>query len=847
MKTQYIIILVITLFSINLYSQEKIESSLKEADKTTTKVPDNEKNKQFASSRLKDNKKIIKSEKTKDKRTRKGYYLSQKEDESETGSEKKSSNAHQNGDPRLYYIITIKDNKTSEPLRDAKINMEGRPFPFFTDENGTFRFRAKPGKYMIVVTHPRYIKFSGTIEIKKDKETKTTFKVHRSAKGLDVILVTATRIKHAVSKSKVTQGEIRTIPGARNDPVRAMVTSIPGVMMQSSAMAGQFVVRGGEPQDNVIYFDNLLTVFPFHFGGLLSVFHAQSVESVDFYTAAFPPGYGPYFGSVMDIKSTRFAKKELSAHLDINMLYASGFIEGPIGDDWYFMFGARRSYFEVMASILPDFETVPYFWDYFFKMSYKFDEYNQIDFLAFGSQDGMKLEVEEDTFGEENEDQIDPQMLGTMSMDMNFFTQGFNWYYRPNNKFNSVMTLGYTIQKFDMQMGKSAQTGKPFYIKSTNNFFSFREQLMYSLSKDLQLYGGIFMVYYHSPFEISMPRPPQEGETITSFNDLGEVVDMKITADGYVHDNYIGVIKDWDNLKVNFGLDWHYYNIIKKHSFSPKIIPQYTLTEHWLLTGGIGFYPQFPDPSETFRPFGTPELDYQESWHYVLGAQFSPTKLWEFKLETYYKSFGELVVTNEAYPFQSSEPLLNRGTGKSYGLEANIKRKFSDGLYSWVNYTLAFAKRDDHNGTGERYSQYDQRHMVNFIFSWRFDESWRFGAKWRLSTGTPYTPVIGRYPSLDENGQPNLDSNGNQIWMPIYASDPLTERLPTRHQLDLRISWLFNIIGKKDGTIYLEFLNAYMTKNVIGYAYDYDYGNYENPDEQGDLPFIPYIGFEWKF
>ncbi len=765
--------------------------------------------------------------------------------ETKSDTDGKTADRIKTEDAELYYIITIKDITTNEALGNAKINISDRPQAYFTDSNGTFRFKARPGKYRIVVTHPRYVRFSGTLEIVKEKETKTTLRVRKSSKGLDVILVTASRIKQEISKSKITKGEIKTIPGARNDPVRALVTSVSGVALSSSLGSGDFVVRGGEPDDNVIYFDNMLAYSAFHFGGFISIFHSEAVESIDFYTSAFPPGYGPYFGSVMDIKTTKYAKKEISAYVDISILLTSFFIEGPIGDDWYFMFGARRSYLELIASVLPDFDTVPYFWDYFFKMSYRPNEEHQIDFIAFAAQDGAKIEIE---IEEDEENEIDPQAAGEAKFESIFFSQGFNWYYTPSKDFSSTMTLGLYLNRLDLKFGTLEATGEPFKLKVDPYTFNFKEDLSYMLDRKTNLYGGLFLFYIYSPYDISAPRITQEGQSIGSISDLGEVYTEKGTQTSLSTDTYAGIKRDFDPFKVNVGFDYHYFKITGKHFLSPKVIGQYNPEEEVTLSAGVGLYPQPPTVQELIEPWGTSDLSYQKSWHYILGFKYNPNKLWEYKIEGFFKTYHNLVVNNPDYYITGEgKPLANLGTGKSYGFEANIKRSFGDGYYGWLNYTLSFAKRRDFEAAEERYSEYDQRHILNFLFSWDFAEHWRIGAKWRLNSGQPYDKVVGRIPVLDENGNQALDSNGNPIFRPIYIEEKYSARLPVRHQLDVRLSFLFSILSKKDAVVYFELLNAYGRDNVIGYEYYNDYSNYNSPEETTDLPLIPSFGFEWRF
>ena len=117
------------------------------------------------------------------------------------------------------------------------------------------------------------------------------------------------------------------------------------------------------------------------------------------------------------------------------------------------------------------------------------------------------------------------------------------------------------------------------------------------------------------------------------------------------------------------------------------------------------------------------------------------------------------------------------------------------------------------------------------VASYRLTPKWTTGLKWRYASGQPETPIVGSY-----------YDPVNDRYRPLYG-EVNSVRKPAYHRLDLSVSrearydtWRLRW--------YLEILNVYNSKNVIGYDYNEDYTERE---EVKQIPFLPYIGVEAKF
>jgi hypothetical protein len=125
---------------------------------------------------------------------------------------------------------------------------------------------------------------------------------------------------------------------------------------------------------------------------------------------------------------------------------------------------------------------------------------------------------------------------------------------------------------------------------------------------------------------------------------------------------------------------------------------------------------------------------------------------------------------------------------------------------------------------------FDQQHTLNFALSYAY-EGWRFGARLQLATGRPYRPVVGSAFDADENDYDAVRGG-------------LTGRLPTFHQLDLRVDREFRLGRHLSGSVYLDVLNAYNAANTEGIVYQYDFARRA---QLGGLPILPTLGVRLEY
>ncbi len=207
------------------------------------------------------------------------------------------------------------------------------------------------------------------------------------------------------------------------------------------------------------------------------------------------------------------------------------------------------------------------------------------------------------------------------------------------------------------------------------------------------------------------------------------------------------------------------------------------------------------------------DLKYIGSTQGSAGFDFLYSDNTQFVAEGFYKLYS-------AYPFSVSdsislvnkggdfgvvgdEDVLSTGEGRAYGFEI-LARSKKFGKYSFVaSYTFVYSEFKDMNGVYVP-TAWDQRHLLNILFTRNFDRNWTIGLKWRYAGGSPYTPY-------DEELSANVlawDAQGRGY---LDYSRFNSERLPGAHQLDFRIDKEY-FLNKSTLNFYLDIQNAYNFK-----------------------------------
>jgi outer membrane receptor protein involved in Fe transport len=277
---------------------------------------------------------------------------------------------------------------------------------------------------------------------------------------------------------------------------------------------------------------------------------------------------------------------------------------------------------------------------------------------------------------------------------------------------------------------------------------------------------------------------------------------------------------------ISAGLRGDYFARFEAGTVSPRLSIEQAIGRRVTARAAIGDYSRPADGPEALAVHLQPERATQ----YVLGGEARLPGGLAGSVSLFYTDLRRLVTQD--FTRGGGDPVqayASDGTGRAYGVEALVRLRRDD-FFGWLAYSYARSERTDGPGGTERLFDYDQPHNLIAVGSWRW-RRWRFGGRFQLATGVPSTPVIGSIFQSDLN-----------IYLPVLG-ELNSERLPTSHQLDVRIDRAF-AFDAWDLSVYLDVTNVYAHPKVLAYQYSFDFSE---RGEITELPIVPAIGLRGTF
>ena len=714
---------------------------------------------------------------------------------------------------------TVYNNDTKAPLAGAEVQILQTDERQKTDENGKFGFSAVPeGTYVLITTVPetQMIQRTSVIVIAGENQ-ETEIYVATEQVRLEDVKVIDKRLPKTVTKKSIQADEITRLPGTAGDALRAL-PALPGIGVAND-FSGALYIRGGSDEDNLYYFDRVPVGYPYHFGGIVSSLSSEIIDGIDVYAGGYGVEYGVDSQAVIDISSKNNSPTHFGGKFNLNLLFSEGLLQGKIGEKGFWYAAGRRSYIDLFIESLSfdagAITNFPRFWDYQLKAGYDLSEKHQLSFNLFASGDRFALKLD----GEN----VDEDFRGNIRFESGFEGAGIHLRSFLTERLTSFLSLTRSDFLFDVNVGPalSLNIDAPSY--------TLREDLTYDLNPKHRLESGLILGLEPGQVTGTFTRIPDEGEV-----DYDIRFEEKVPVDEYVRGQRIeGYLQDrytvFPFLSVVFGLRFDYFNRTDELSIQPRGNLLVELPNRSELQFAYGIYNQTPIPAILSPTIGNPALKSSRASHYILELKRQLSQETEIKMAAYYKDLTELATTDEEAAY------LNQGVGYAQGTEIFLRHRRGNRFFGWVSYAYALSKRRDRAGEPYRPYSFDQTHVATFAASYNLTPTWEFGAKWQYRTGNPYTPVEDAKIQFDPR-------NGKPIYIPIYA-ETNSDRLPTYHRLDLRVSKIFQLSDWKLG-VFLELLNTYNRKNLLDYNYSDDY---KTRDDLYQLPILPYLGITAEF
>lgn len=740
--------------------------------------------------------------------------------------------------PEPNLVGTVYERGTRVPLAGVLVMASradtGESFEGYTDESGRFELRGlPPGQWTVTIEEAAFGEYQTEEEIGAGERVEVDYYVERlyyDAYGTDGAFVYETRegrLRKEVTRRTLDVAEITRIPGNQGDALK-VVENLPGVA-RAPFSSGLIVVRGSGPEDTQVMLDGTPIPLLYHFGALTSVVPSEILSSIDFFPGNFSARYGRATGGILDVRTRTPRVDRWSGYVDIDVIDAGFFVEGPITDEVSVQASARRSYFDAFIPlVIPDdagvdLTVAPRYWDYQGRINWRVAPRHELEAFIYGSDDVLEFLLDEPN-------PQNPFVRGNVEAGTAFHHGKLSWVYRGEKVTNR---LTYDTGLTALSFGVSDELTFDLEVIEHN----FREELEIVVDPRLTLTTGLDILLGTYDIGLRLPDFLREGEFVGGFETRRFI---ELSQDGTIYQPALFVeadVRPFEPLLVTVGGRLDYDKLSGYFSGDIRSGVRYDIDEHLTLKGGIGTYSQPPQPQETVERTGNPELRWERSVHYGLGAEYR-LPVYEplfFDITGFYKSFDDLVVRSDATIVRNGravpENLNNDGYGHAYGMELLVRHELANNFFGWIAYTLSRAERIDDASDKLSPFDFDQTHILTILGSYKLPEQWQIGLRWRYVTGVPYTPRVGSVYDADADS-----------YRPLFGKEN-SKRIEAFHQLDLRVdkSWVFDLWIL---SVYLDIQNVYYHANPETVTWNYD--NTESAYIRG-LPILPSIGIKGQF
>jgi TonB-dependent Receptor Plug Domain/Carboxypeptidase regulatory-like domain len=726
---------------------------------------------------------------------------------------------------------TVVDAATGAPIVEAGVAANDRAAT--TDAAGKFRISGLPfSRIDVIVVAEGYETYFGSARLGAELEIRL-----QADSGSEVITVTGRR--PAGAPLHLGSEDIRSLPGAGNDTLRAL-QSLPGVARTPFGLGG-LALRGTAPRDTNVYLDGIEVPLLYHFGGIASFMPTAAVDEVELAPGGASTRYGRGLGGVAEVTSRTGRGDAWRVGAELSLIHAAAVAEGPAPGRGSWLVGVRRSYFDAIAEAASlDLSLAPRYYDAQLRWESGNGRWMAI---LFGSDDKLRLVRDPDDGGDTGG--IDTSNVKDFTYRSRFARLGLR--YRALFGATAVTILP-SVGVDDVEGGANHNNIDKGIHRTTVPLALRTEVSTPVLGGTLSL--GLDGVASYHAYEMLNTPPPTPDQPAPSMA-------IQRTLDRWAPDVGLWLEQSWfflgERLELRPGLRGDYLGLPRTRSLDPRLVVHERLPYGLELEQSVGVYHSPPLVTDLDPIFGERVMLPSKAVQAAFGAKAILGDDKELSATVYYQDLSQLPAdaVSGATPISAnggtesggllgiSRELVDEqfgsysyreavGTGRAYGVEL-IARKNAGRLSGWIAYTYGRSFRTNPTRMdGEVPYVLDQPHTLTLLLSAALTPKWRLGGRFRYATGNPYTPVASA-----------TYNNSAMEWVP--ADGPvLSRRLPAFYQVDLRVdrhwrsSW---------GTIalYLDVQNINNRQNREGVTYNEDYTrqSYTN-----GLPVFPSIGVE---
>lgn len=663
---------------------------------------------------------------------------------------------------------TIVDFDSKVPVIGAKIVVANtEPLQgAVTDINGEFKIEhVRIGRVELVISSAGYQEvILPNVLVESGKETVLLVEMTEDIKKLETIEVTAQGDKsESINKMAINSAKTFTVEetnryaGSFNDPAR-MVSGFAGVTGNPEG-DNDIVVRGNSPRGILWRLEGIDIPNPNHFagsggtGGPISALNGSVLANSDFFSGAFAPEYGNALSGVFDVQFRQGNNENREYSFSLGVLGVDGSMEGPFKEGYRgsYLLNYRYSSIGLLDKMgILDFGGIPIYQDAAMKIHLPTEKAGNFSLIGMG---GIS-HISETATGIVD----DTLWIYGFKANMGVLALKHTYFFSPKLFVKSFVSVSTASNGGEADIPRSDSSG--FFIGERELF------------RDDQLKGNFMLNYKPSSSDLF-----QAGATFTRFQYRYFYEDDYDNEDGNMtrwlnssgNADMLQSFVSWKHRFTNTttmvtGVHYTHFFLNNSKSIEPRLAFKWQVNPRNALTLGAGMHSRIESIStylyNELQPNGTytypnRNLDMTRSIHSVAGYTFQISEQMYAKAEVYYQHLYDLPVENDSLSYSAlvnssdgipTYSLVNKGTGRNYGVELTVERFFNQGYYFLITSSIYDSKYKALDGV-LRSTRFDAGYAFNVIFGkeWTFGEqrnkTFAINSKTTLIGGNRYTPI----------------------------------------------------------------------------------------------------------
>ncbi len=626
----------------------------------------------------------------------------------------------------------------------------------------------------------------------------------------------------------ISPQKLGALPGLTEPDVLESLKIIPGVQSPNETASGIYI-RGGTPDQNLVYWDGIKMYYSGHFFGTLSAFNPYTAKEVVLSKSGTEARYGNRVSGVIDITTEDDIPEKTSGGFGFNMTHADAFFRIPLSKKMTVTVSGRRSFTDILKTFT------------FHKLSTRvfqtFDANQERNILSRN----IKFERDNEFYFADVSSKIVYKPSANESLALNFL-------YTRNklfNKFNIPFYKDlYTDNLNIKNKGISFIWEKKLSPQLTHNFktyfsnFDLDYEANYSYinnflvrkstkSNEIKDFGLSYNLNYHINKKTNLLFGYDFTSNETSYNltylsDLNNenIVNttQKEKGTNNTHSLFGEYIYDNNTWRVNSGLRLNYFSKIEKTVLEPRFYLERKLNQHFSFKGSFEKKHQtlsqiiefqtsslgFDLENQVWAQINDDNIPLQKSFQISYGFTFNKNN-WKIDIDRYAKTVSGMTSQTNGYNDQTTD--FSRGEGYVFGLDVLINKRFNN-YRTWINYSHTknrFKFLDLEN------KFFPANHDITNYFAWSHAyklNNYEFSLGWNYRTGNPYTAIYDF--RINSDGSPTI----------ILDTDNInSKRLPDYQRVDWSVTYSFNFSKNRKGKLGFSILNIFNKKNLLSRTY----------------------------